>query len=84
MHEFYSSNKALWAVTHPINNEEFEELFVLYDPTHLFKNIRNNWITEKTRCLKFVCPETGRDVVAKWADLVARYKVEQSSLIRQI
>ena len=36
MHEFYGS-KYLWSVTHPINNEEFEELFVLYDPTHLFK-----------------------------------------------
>ena len=82
MHEFYGS-KSLWSVTHPINNEEFDELFVLYDPTHLFKNIRNNWVTEKTRCLKFVCPETGRNVVAKWSDLVTIYKEEQSSSIKQ-
>ena len=82
MHEFYGS-KSLWSVTHPINNEEFEELFVLYDATHLFKNIRNNWVTEKTRRLKFVCRETGRNVVAKWSNLVTIYKEEQSSSIEQ-
>ena len=81
MHDFYGS-KSLWSVNHPINNEEFEELFVLYDPTHLLKNIRNNWVTEKTRTLKFTCPVTGRNVVAKWSDLVAIYNEEMSSFIK--
>ena len=81
MHDFYGS-KSLWSVNHPINNEEFEELFVLCDPTHLLKNIRNNWVTEKTRTLKFTCPETGRNVVAKWSDLVAIYNEEMSSFIK--
>ena len=26
-------------------------LFLFYDPTHLFKNVRNNWLTEKTQSL---------------------------------
>ena len=81
MHDFYGS-KSLWSVNHPISNGEFEELFVLYDPTHLLKNIRNNWVTEKTRTLKFTCPETGRNVVAKWSDLVAIYNEEMSSFIK--
>ena len=24
-----------------------QSLFLFYDPTHLFKNIQNNWIAEK-------------------------------------
>ena len=64
--------------------EEFEELFVLYDLTNLFKNIRNNWVREKTRYLKFVCPETGRNVVVKWPDLVTIYKEEQLSSIKPV
>ena len=82
MHDVYGS-KTLWSVNHPVKNEEFEELFMLYDPTHLLKNIRNNWVTEKTRCLKFVCPETGKNVVAKWSDLATIYKEEQSFILKQ-
>ena len=33
--------------------------------------------------MKFVCSETGRNVVAKWSDLDAIYKEEQSSSIKQ-
>ena len=46
MHDVYG-NKSLWFVNYPIHNEEFEELFVIYDPTHLLKNIHSNWVTEK-------------------------------------
>ena len=82
MHEFCGS-KSLCPVTHPINSEVLEELFILYDSTYLFRKIRNNWVTEKTRCLKFVCPETDRNVVAKWSDLVTIYKEKQSSTVKQ-
>ena len=46
------------SVTHPFPNSKFTSLFTLYDPTHLFKNVRNNWITEKTQTLEFIDPET--------------------------
>ena len=44
-------------VVHPFPNSKFSSLFTLYDPTHLFKNVRNNWITEKTQTLEFLDPE---------------------------
>ena len=42
-HNNYSSD-TLWSVLHPISNDKFPVLFLLYDPVHLFKNIRNNWV----------------------------------------
>ena len=63
MQNVYGS-KSLWFVNHPIDNEEFEELVVLYDTTHLLKNIHNNWVTEKTY-LKFLYPETSTNVIVK-------------------
>ena len=37
----------VFAIHHPSPNPEFLLLYLLHDPTHLFKNIRNNWVTEK-------------------------------------
>ena len=34
---------------HPVENEEFEKLYLLYDPIHLLKSIYNNWKTEKCK-----------------------------------
>ena len=34
-------------------NSKSEELSTLHDLTHLFKNIRNIWIADKTRTLEF-------------------------------
>ena len=31
----------------PVENEEFENLYLLYDPIHVLRNIYNNWQTEK-------------------------------------
>ena len=31
-----------YSVKHPVNNELFKELYTLFDPIHLFKNINNN------------------------------------------
>ena len=67
------------SVAHPISNSQFERLFTLYDPTHLFKNIRNNWITEKTQTLEFIDPETKEKYLAKWKDLIDLYKFELES-----
>ena len=40
-------NEDIFAVTHPVLNATFAKLYLFFDPTHLFKNIRNNWVTEK-------------------------------------
>ena len=50
---------SLSSIQHPIPNSQFEMLYTLYDPVHLFKNIRNNWITEKTQT-------TNEEVLAYW------------------
>ena len=47
------------------------------------KNLRNNWITEKTKSLDFVDFETGQRLVAKWNDLVFIYKEEENNMIKK-
>ena len=49
---------------------EFPFPYTLYDPTHLFKNIKNNWVTEKMKTLNFTDPSSGQIVSAKWSHLV--------------
>ena len=42
-------------------------LYLLIDPIHLFKSIRNNWLTETTQTLKYYPTEdTSKPCVAKW------------------
>ena len=50
--------------------------FMIYDPVHIFKNIRNNWQGEKTQTINFQDNE-GRIKSASWADLIALYKTEE-------
>ena len=64
-HENFSSRN-IYSI--PVPNEVFRDLYILYDPTHLFKNIRNNWVTEKTQTLEFWLPDTDDKV------LVTRYR----------
>ena len=80
-HSTYTSED-IYSFAHPINDSLFEKLFTLYDPTHLFKNIRNNWITEKTQTLEFIDMESGETYFAKWKDLVEQYKSELESDLR--
>ena len=44
---------------------EFPVVYTLYDPAHLFKNIRNNWETEKLKTLDFTDPSSGKIVSAR-------------------
>ena len=68
----YTSNK----------NGVFDYLYLLYDPTHLIKNIRNNWVTEKTQKLVFKVDKWQLTVTAKWADLVSVYHDEKENDVR--
>ena len=47
------------------------------------KNIRNNWITEKTQTLRFTDPDTGKTVEARWRDLIEIYKEELENIIKK-
>ena len=52
-------------------------LYTFYHLVHLFKNIRNNWITEKTQTLTFFDIDTNEEVFAYWKDLISIHKSEE-------
>ena len=56
--------------------------FLLYDPSHLLKNIRNNWHMEKMQKFNFVDPEDGKTVIARWSDLVEIYRSEEHPIVK--
>ena len=74
-HEKYGTANE-WSINHPVPNPHFLILFMLYDPTHLLKNVRNNWVTEKTQILLFPDSDTGKMIEARWRDLIELYKEE--------
>ena len=53
-----------FSVNHPFKNKVFEFLFLLFDTVHLFKNIKNNWLTEKMKKLRYTNFETGEELAA--------------------
>ena len=77
LHQMFQS-LSIFSVVHPIPNVKFQALYCLYDPTYLFKNIRNNWVTENTQTLDFFCPSTNQKLSASWKDLITIYKSESS------
>ena len=64
LHETFKSESDS-SFVHPFLNSKFSSLFTLYDPTQLFKNLRNNWITEKIQTLEFLDPEINEVFTAK-------------------
>ena len=80
-HEKYGSQD-IYAIIHPISNTVFSKLYLLFDPTHLFKNVRNNWVTEKMKTLDFIEPFTKNVFQAKWSDLIALYEKEVTCPIK--
>ena len=82
-HEVFNS-LGVTSIAHPYQNSKFEVLFTSFDPTHLFKNIRNNWCTEKTQTLEFRDPGIDKKCFAKWKDLTTVYKEEtESGILRE-
>lgn len=74
--------RSIYSIDHPIKNDCFSILHLLYDVTHIMKNIRNNWTTEKTKTLEFIDPFTDEKLEAKWSDLVFIYKKEEGNMVR--
>ena len=60
---FHSDYKTtnIFSIEHPVENTKFAQLYLFYDPTHLFKNIRNNWVSEKTQTFTFTDPVTKKE-----------------------
>ena len=59
-----------FAINHPVKNSVFSFLYLLFDPTHLFKNIKSNWLTEKMKKLRFENFETNEVMMTEWRHLV--------------
>ena len=56
------------------------EVFLSHDYDHIFKNVRNNWITEPTKELTFTMNDT--EHVARWEDIVKVYEEDQQDPMR--
>jgi len=67
-----------WVVKSPGGNTT--PFFLIYDPVHLLKNIRNNWITEKTKTLSFCL--NNETHFACWRDLEDLQRQESSSIVK--
>ena len=67
----------VFSVNHSVENDIFAFLFLLFDPIHLFKNVKSNWLTEKMEKLIFEDFESNESMVAEWKDIVNIYKSEK-------
>ena len=54
--------------------------FLSFDYMHLLKNIRNDWITEKTQVLSFelACEQ----ITAKWSDITKFHQLELNNFVK--
>lgn len=69
-----------WKIKNP--NDANHSIFLLFDPTHIFKNIRNNWISEKCKEIDFVMPDSGECVTARFKDVIEVYRNEMDNVVR--
>ena len=56
------------------------QIFMIYDYPHIFKNVRNNWITEAQKQLMFTA--AGDEMVACWSGIVRLYEEDRKRPIR--
>ena len=75
----FDSDEKPWIVKNPFADRP---LFLIYDPVHLMKNIRNSWMTEKTKTLYFYDDLSIEPKQAKWQDLVELQEHESKNLTR--
>ena len=55
-------------------------MYLIYDYVHILKNLRNNWITERTWELSF--EEDGIEYLACWRDIQALYEEDKKMPLR--
>ena len=56
------------------------EVYLVFDYVHLYKKLRNNWITEKTQQLSF--SKGGKEYIACWSNVVALHQEDNKSALR--
>lgn len=56
------------------------EVFLLHDPVHLFKSIRNNWMTEKTSVISITF--RGRNLTGNWREVIELYDCEKTNVVK--
>ena len=56
------------------------QIYLVYDYVHIFKNIRNNWITEPQQELSFRLD--GKDYKACWKDICRLYETDSRTPLR--
>ncbi|XP_047140823.1 uncharacterized protein LOC124815934 [Hydra vulgaris] len=57
-----------------------QSIIMLHDPVHLFKSIRNNWLTEKTGKIHLTL--NSQLFKRYWKDLVSLYEKEKNNVIK--
>ena len=62
----------------PVQLADGLHIFMIYDYPHIFKNLRNNWITEAQKQLSFVA--AGKELLACWS--VNLYEEDRKRPIR--
>ena len=70
-----------FAITHPVDSNSL--LYLLFDPVHLLKCIRNKWINSKSQQLYFTPPNESSASIASWSDIIDLYKKEQNNSIKR-
>ena len=63
-----------------VHLKNFELSLFLVSYVHIFKNIRNKWITEENQQLSFSVD--GKNYIAHWSDIRELYEEDRKKLIR--
>ena len=78
-----NKNSPTFFVPHPNTNHVFPNIYTFYDVVHNLKCLRNNFISEKTQRLRFWDPDSNIEHIANFKDIIAIYKEESSSFIKE-
>ena len=76
-----SSVCQLYRERHLFDTVNEPRFYLLHDTVHLFKSIRNNWITEKSERLKLVW--NNEEIIGKWSDVIAIYDAGKHNTLQR-
>ena len=80
VNNFSNDHQKPWKIRSPSDSNS--SLFLLFDPTHLIKNIRNNWITERQKELTLRSPVSDRLITGAWNDIISLYENEKNNIVK--
>jgi hypothetical protein len=77
-----TDSDTLFKTPHPVDSTR--ELYLLFDPVHLMKCIRNNWLSEKKQALTLLVPVSANSsVTGKWGDIKDLYEREKTNIVKR-